>query len=332
MNKVINTLNQYLPSKRKGTPSGWISFNAPCCPHNGHPKGDKRQRGGLLIKNDMFVYHCFNCKFKTGWKLGSPLGIKTKKLLSWFNIPEETINDLIFYALEYIGKYDEQQITTQDNDYIKKFELPKNSKPINEWLTNPPRNLLTLLDNIIERRHPNTLLWYDYYWTDDPYYSQRLIIPIKYSGKILGYTSRYFGRGIPNYKYISSHSNNILFNADELDNEYKNFIILTEGPFDAIICNGVSPLGNELNEYQIDWLNNSGKEVILVPDRDRSGKGLIKTAIKEEWSVSFPKWKPGIKDVDEAVREYGRIKTVEMIYKSKVTGEFQIRFKENEWL
>ena len=42
MSLIADTLLQFLPGKRKQTPSGWISFNAPCCQ-------DKRQRGGFII-------------------------------------------------------------------------------------------------------------------------------------------------------------------------------------------------------------------------------------------------------------------------------------------
>ena len=44
---VFDTLIAHLPAKRKTTPSGWTSFNAPCCPHNGTTQ-DTRQRGGLI--------------------------------------------------------------------------------------------------------------------------------------------------------------------------------------------------------------------------------------------------------------------------------------------
>ena len=36
----------YLPAKKKPTPSGWLSFNAVCCQHNGSTR-DTRGRGGL---------------------------------------------------------------------------------------------------------------------------------------------------------------------------------------------------------------------------------------------------------------------------------------------
>jgi len=67
MSIVSDILTAYLPAKRKTTPSGWTSFNAPCCIHNGD-SADKRQRGGLISNGDGGVsYHCFNCGFKASW-------------------------------------------------------------------------------------------------------------------------------------------------------------------------------------------------------------------------------------------------------------------------
>ena len=63
MNEVQLGLLALLPSKRKTTPSGWTSFNAPCCHHRGN-RADDRQRGGVLINpNGGFQYHCFNQRY-----------------------------------------------------------------------------------------------------------------------------------------------------------------------------------------------------------------------------------------------------------------------------
>ena len=51
MSIVSNVVKSYLPYKTKATPSGWMSFNAPCCHHNGH-KQDKRSRGGLIFNDN----------------------------------------------------------------------------------------------------------------------------------------------------------------------------------------------------------------------------------------------------------------------------------------
>ena len=44
MSSILDTFRTLLPPRAKASPSGWISFNAPCCHHRGHNQ-DKRKRG-----------------------------------------------------------------------------------------------------------------------------------------------------------------------------------------------------------------------------------------------------------------------------------------------
>jgi len=46
----------YLPAKKKSSASGWISFNAVCCEHNGNTP-DRRSRGGLKTSEQGWSYH-----------------------------------------------------------------------------------------------------------------------------------------------------------------------------------------------------------------------------------------------------------------------------------
>ena len=82
MSIVKEILSTFLPAKRKQTPSGWISFNAPCCHHNG-TSADTRGRGGLISNGDGGLsYHCFNCGFKASWQPGRNLSHKLKDEIS----------------------------------------------------------------------------------------------------------------------------------------------------------------------------------------------------------------------------------------------------------
>jgi hypothetical protein len=71
-------------------------------------------------------------------------------------------------------------------------------------------------------------------------------------------------------------------------------------------------------------LNALGREVIVVPDRDRPGAKMLKAAIDNNWSVSLPPWGDCIKDVADAVKEYGRLYVLTTILLYKVTGEIKI--------
>ena len=84
-------ITSVIPSKHKRTASGWISFNAVCCEHNGDSR-DKRQRGGIKQNGEDWSYHCFNCGFKASWQPGRPFSHKLRKLMQWLNAPDDVIN------------------------------------------------------------------------------------------------------------------------------------------------------------------------------------------------------------------------------------------------
>ena len=83
----------YLPAKRKATPSGWVSFNAVCCAHNGST-ADKRSRGGLKPTEQGWSYHCFNCNYTASFILGRTLSYKARRLLGWMGVPDAEIDAL----------------------------------------------------------------------------------------------------------------------------------------------------------------------------------------------------------------------------------------------
>ena len=100
MSLVFETLTLHLPHKRKATPSGWTSFNAPCCIHNG-TGADTRQRGGIKAGDGGGVsYHCFNCGFTASWMPGRRITYKMKRLMQWLNVPDDTITKISLQVLE----------------------------------------------------------------------------------------------------------------------------------------------------------------------------------------------------------------------------------------
>jgi len=111
------------------------------------------------------------------------------------------------------------------------------------------------------------------------------------------------------------------------------FVIVTEGPFDAMAIDGVAVLGNECSELQADIIDSLGREVIVVPDFDRrvikgksvwAGSRLVDQAIEYGWSVSFPIWNETVKDVSAAVQAHGRLFTLKAILAGKQTSRLKI--------
>jgi hypothetical protein len=99
LNIISDFIKGILPTKKKITPSGWTSFNAPCCPHNGE-SADTRGRGGLTANPDGSVsFHCFNCNFKASYQPGRHLTFKFRKLLKWLGADDTDIKRLVIEAI-----------------------------------------------------------------------------------------------------------------------------------------------------------------------------------------------------------------------------------------
>jgi hypothetical protein len=318
MNLIQAAVQTILPPKRKATPSGWISFNAPCCIHNGE-KQDKRQRGGMLFNNDGFQYHCFNCNFKAGWSPGKLLSKNTKSILSWLGLPEIEIQKLGLEALK--NKEDMPKVEKPIILDLVEKPLPDECKSINAWVNEGCQDpdLVAVINYLLDRGMDYE--WYDWHWSATPGFRDRVIIPFYNEGKIVGYTGRKIKDGKP--KYLTDAQPGYVFNIDrQTDN--REFVIGVEGQFDAIAIDGVAFMHNEPNQTQCTRLNVLGKEVIIVPDKDKPGAVLLKAAIANNWSVSLPPWADDIKDVADAVKRYGRLYVLTTIIHYRIHGEIKI--------
>ncbi len=107
----------------------------------------------------------------------------------------------------------------------------------------------------------------------------------------------------------------------------RKFVIVTEGPFDAITISGVSILGSEINDIQRELIEGLNRKIIVVPDRDQPGQKLIDQAIEYGWGVSFPEWHDSVEDTADAVLKYGRLFTMQSILKNTETNKLKINLK-----
>lgn len=310
----------YLPPKRKQSSSGWISFNAVCCTHNGESL-DRRGRGGILLTGEHdWSYHCFNCGYKTGFTFGKPLGPKTKKLLEWLGVSKKDIDHLRIESLRHRSITDIVDSRTPISANIKfnEIELPNGARPL--------KTSDSKFVKYIKSRGLN-IDSYDYRITPDAKgrNKDRIIIPYTQNYKTVGYTSRFLDDRVP--KYLNKQQEGYLFGLDFQKNDWK-YVIVTEGIFDAISINGVAVMHNQINDkqaQQLRQLKHYQKEIVVVPDNDKAGLKLVDDAVKNEFSVSFPEWDEGIKDVNDAVIKYGKIVTLLKIIKGIKSSSIKIK-------
>ena len=318
MNDIQSALLALLPPKRKQTTGGWTSFNAPCCAHRGE-RPDDRLRGGVRVENDGFVYHCFNCNFAAGWQPGKLLSKNTKDLFKWIGMNDPDIGRLNLAALKI--KDDQPVFKKPLNFELVERPLPDECMSINDWIaegcTEP--KLLETIEYITNRKMGWD--WYNWHWSNANGFRDRVIIPFYHQGKIVGYTGRKITEGKP--KYLTDSQSGYVFNVDAQTYDRK-FVIVVEGQFDAIAIDGVGIMTNEPNETQCTRLTSLGREVIVVPDRDRPGAKMLKAAIEHGWSASMPPWEDDIKDVADAVKRYGRLYVLTTILQYRVRGEINL--------
>jgi 5S rRNA maturation endonuclease (ribonuclease M5) len=340
LTSIQDAVRLILPAKRKtNSSSGWISFNAPCCQHNGE-SADTRGRGGLVMNADGGVsYHCFNCNFKASYVPGRHLSYKFRKLLSWLGADEGTIKRLVIDAIRIRDLVSPEQVveaTEQEEIKFKARPLPEEAKSFHEL-----NSFYSLKDNVdVPTDWHNSVIYtarrmvdcskYDFYWTPETQYNlhKRIIIPFKWRNEIIGYSARAVNEDVKP-KYHSSYEPNYVFNVDRQLRDSK-FVIVVEGPFDAMAVDGVAVLSNECSEIQADIIDSLGREVIVVPDADKAGAKLVDQAIEFGWSVSFPIWQETHKDVASAVENYGKLFVIKSILEARQSNKLKIELRKKK--
>jgi hypothetical protein len=316
----------YLPAKRKQTASGWISVNAPCCIHNGET-ADHRQRGGIKITDQGWSWHCFNCGFTASFILGRNLSFKARRLLSWLNIPKEEIERINLESLRHRsvqGLLDDRQRTAnvvqgiefEDRELPEEFALIDASMPVHYQY---------LRDRYVPEDYPIGMI----HGRPDDKFSRRqgVIIPFTYDGHIVGHTRRFFDDHNP--RYIHDMQSGYVFGTDLQRADWQH-VIVVEGVFDALSIAGLAVLHADISDSQVRLIRSLNREVTVVPDQDAAGMKLVDRALELGWAVSMPNWPEGVKDVNDAVKEYGKLASLIHIMQARETSKIKIELRKRQ--
>lgn len=331
--EITDQILAHLPWKKKATPSGWISFNAVCCQHNAQ-RADDRGRGGIMVTPEGgLTYHCFNCHFSTGWQPGRRLSYKMRRWMQWMGMAEDTVNRLALFALSNLS---DDALVVPDKTELPVFEArePCPGRSIQSWLCdghiteenyNSLEQAVTYLDNRGLSDKLDLL-----YWTDDPALRNRVLVPFTWQGKPAGYSGRLFTDGAKRVKYLSNYPANMLWGYDRQTTDRK-FVIVVEGLLDAVSIDAIGVCSNEISAAQAQVIESLDRDIIVVPDRDAAGRAMVNAAVKYGWSVAFPDWADGVKDVADACARYGRLFTMQSIIKTAQHNQLKINLYSRKW-
>ena len=315
----MTALQTLLQSRIHGRPSpkGWVSFNCPMCVVNGQSRLDTKRRGGLMFNPDGAVsYHCFNCNFKTSWTPGRTLSFKMRKFMRQLGFDE---SEILRIDIDLLNQADLEQLIQREPEPIwtpnwLDYKLDFDVRPIEDE---------EKINYLKDRQIYDLAVWLE---TDTEYagLNKRVILPMTYENRLVGFQSRYVGVVPQKYsKYYKKVPSDYIFGLDNQKNN-RHFVIVSEGEFDALLTSGLSLGSNNLSDHQAQLIEDLNIEPIVIPDKDKSGLQLVERAADYGWSVSFPEWE-GCKDVSDAVMKYGRLFAIHSILQAAEHSPTKIR-------
>jgi hypothetical protein len=257
--------------------------------------------------------------------MGRNLSFKARKLLSWMNVPQEEIERINLESLRHKsvqGILDDRQRIVQVLQDIKfeDRELPEGFIIVDE---HTPLQWQYLRDRCIPLDYPMGMNGGEpgAKWTPRP----GVIIPFTYDGRIVGHTTRYLDDKTP--KYIHDMQPGYVFGTDLQRSDWQHVLVM-EGVFDALSVGGLAVLHAEINDAQVRLIRALDREVTVVPDQDATGMKLVDRAVELGWAVSMPDWPPDIKDVNDAVKRWGRLATLIHIFQARETSKIKIELRK----
>ena len=309
----------FLPGKRKQSSSGWISFNAPCCVHTGNTP-DRRGRGGIKLSEQGWSYHCFNCGYTASFILGRNIGFKARRLLEWRGVPENDINQINLESMRHRsmeGMIEDRQRVWNNTAPIEftETELPE----FTDFVTPATPDQWAYL----RARHVPE----DYPIMVAATTRAGVVVPFTYNNQVVGSTIRFLDDRNP--RYINDMQKGYVFGID-LQQAGWQHVIVTEGIFDALSISGMAVMHNEISDDQVRLIRSLGRNVVVVPDQDAAGVALIDRAVELGWSVSIPDWPPGVKDINDAVKLWGKLTTLLTIMQAKETSKIKIELRKKQ--
>lgn len=301
------------------TTNGWYQVLCKVC--NDH--GRKGLRAGFRFDGDTVGYNCFNCGHTASFnpEENRTMPQKMVTVLDAFSVPKDDWQQVLFTALQQEGKHTErkQQFTSIEPTEV---ELPPffsridpNGDEFDQYAIEYLRDERTIdwqdYPFYIGRKtsHPGSLKWH-----------ARLIVPIFKDGKLV----YYFGRdltGLRSRKYLNPdiQRENVLYGYERLLTDTDEPIYIVEGWFDAWHLQGVAVFSNKMTPNQIRWIQRSKRPKVVIPDKYGDGHLLAEKALELGWSISTPDI-GDCKDVDEAVKRYGKLYTLMTVKEQTCLG------------
>jgi hypothetical protein len=321
LDKTVEELvNEYVMFSHGRNSKGWSKVFCEVCGDGTHAKGP---RGGWLFSDELCFYHCFNCGIEGNFdpNRDQPFSKRMVEIFDAFGVPSKE-----YFAIAY----------------AKQLSDNKTAKPIKRKVEIPVLNVPDYFYNLKDGNKDNLIVQKAYdelkFRNIDPdsytfYLSSgktklgpkdeaiakalmnRLIIPFfNTKGEMIYYQGRSLDEN-PKKKYMNADvpRTNVIYGMDKLNVNTGSPLFFTEGFFDAFHVKGVSIQENSLTAGQIELLKKSPRKKVFVPDKKSDSSKVVDQCIKLGWHVSVPDLGSTCKDIDDSIRKYGKLHTLQEI-------------------
>jgi hypothetical protein len=318
LEQVINRHVHLQPPSQKG----WQAVRCHVC--NDHTR--KGLRGSFKFENGTTDYKCWNCGHSARYdpEVNEYYSRNMLKVLDAFGIPDDEYKELILQSPAWQNgskkktDEDDKKTTSIEPQVIQMpdyFYYLKDAKPDDfvaeaavEYLEErgiDPNSYPFMLS--IKHENPRLHKWLG-----------RVIIPIYKNNNLIYYIGRALYDAEKKYETPAISKERILYGFDKLfDYNDKSPLFVIEGWFDAFAIGGVAVMGNIITDAQHQWLDKSPREKIYIPDRFGDGRRAAEQALDFGWSISTPDIGSDSKDMDEAVKKYGKLYVIKTILDNK---------------
>lgn len=302
---------------------------------------DYKKRGGFKFEGEAIVYNCFNCahdaKFITNEHTSIPDKMQT--VFDAFGIPKEDFQEVIFkvFASKKSNSAKNKKEAEKNPLVYNDLKLPSYLRPLITDGTGDVYDQLACEYLEVERgidpasypfhiadRHECTkvdkesrirkAIW--------PQWKGRIVIPLYRNKKVVFYQGRDI-MDTDRLKYMSPEvsRDTVLYGYEELTSSYEKPLYIHEGFFDAFLLkDSVAVLTNKMTEQQIEILNRCPRQKVVIPDRQGNGRILADDAVRLGWSVSFPDIGSDAKDMNDAIKKYGRLYVLKSVVDNTLSG------------
>jgi len=343
----------------KRSSKGWIQ-NMSGCPYCADGSS-KNHRSHFLFSNDEIGFQCFNCGKKhrfSSKNLNYFANFMAKA--SWKSVGSILLDlkkQIIFPVCNTIDRTD---ITINDNsisniiDY-KEIEFPGIMIPIlytpqqiaPQYKTKFKKNKKLALEYLEKQGLKNHKKIKELFIAVEGEYQNRLIMPIFFETKLISFAARALFPTKTKYLYPPSTDEfndrgKIIYGLDNLLNSYSQQFFITESLIDTWVYGGLAVLSKNITNEQIkllEQLNIQNKKLIFILDKDKInikydfdlkgielGKVVLSTK-NPNWKVSYPKFRAGIKDLNESNKLVGKLETYDAVIEGIVSNSTDLLLK-----